>query len=750
MMTSAQQAQTAGAAHNQGGLSLDDIYFTIFRHKWLILGCLLLGICAAAVVRVIRPPLYESKAKLMVLYVVNATGVNLKNPGEEVRQLDAGGMAAINAEIEILTSLDVAAQAADAIGPERILAKLGGGNDRMAAAGVVLKGTTVEPTRTQILSVSYKHRDPDLSQPILRALITAYQHKHQEVHQGLGVLDDYYARQRDELSKDLARTEEELKRLKTEAGVVSLEETKKAYQNQVSKWQEELLSAEGELAQRKAMLGDVAREAMTATAGSTAANRVPPEKVEDYGFVSTELENLRRRERELSLQFKEAYPLVQSVRAQVAKLSLQRSNLVAEFPALAQLTPGMLRGSTNAAGGGIGTELNEVKRLTAKVEVLGAFLTNLQAKVSRVLEYEPKINQVQRQRDLNETNYQFFVQSLRQAQMGESLAAGKVLNMNVLQEPTPPLVDYKKLLKLVGIAFGGCVGMGLGLAFALDMVLDRTVRRRTDVEKHLRVPVFLTIPDMNWSGGLRFGRDKQEEPTEPRLLLPPAAESGGEGVAGLPILATQASNSLQGYADGLRERVMTFFSINNMDMKKPKLVAVTGCARGAGVSTLATGLAASLSKTGDGNVLLVDMNQDQGVAHSFYKGRPGCGLTDVLEPESRADAQVQEKLFLAAIGRGENDKMTKVEATRFTQIVPRLKASDYDYIIFDMPPVTQTSVTPRLASHMDITLLVLESEKTGQQAATRATALMKEARCNVAAVLNKFKPHVPQELSQEL
>jgi len=34
---------------------------------------------------------------------------------------------------------------------------------------------------------------------------------------------------------------------------------------------------------------------------------------------------------------------------------------------------------------------------------------------------------------------------------------------------------------------------------------------------------------------------------------------------------------------------------------------------------------------------------------------------------------------------------------RFASLMPKLKASDYDYIIFDMPPVTQTSMTPRLA-----------------------------------------------------
>ena len=50
---------------------------------------------------------------------------------------------------------------------------------------------------------------------------------------------------------------------------------------------------------------------------------------------------------------------------------------------------------------------------------------------------------------------------------------------------------------------------------------------------------------------------------------------------------------------------------------------------------------------------------------------------------------------------------------------------------------------------MDITLLVLESEKTGQQAAARAGALMREARANVAAVLNKQRSRVPADLSQD-
>jgi Mrp family chromosome partitioning ATPase len=81
---------------------------------------------------------------------------------------------------------------------------------------------------------------------------------------------------------------------------------------------------------------------------------------------------------------------------------------------------------------------------------------------------------------------------------------------------------------------------------------------------------------------------------------------------------------------------------------------------------------------------------------------------------------------------------------------PKINVGEYDYIVFDMPPVSQTSATPRLSGYMDLVLLVLEAEKTRQHSALRATRLMQEARANVACVLNKFRKHVPDRLSQDL
>ena len=183
----------------------------------------------------------------MVRYVLDTKGVSPPDPDAQIKSTDSGGQNIINSEVEILTSLNVAVQVADIVGPERVLAKRGGGNDRKAAARVICSGISVEiPPRTAIMTVSFKHPDQEVVQPVLDALIKIYMRKHLEVHQGVGVLDDYYSRRRDEMRASLAKTEEELKRIKTEAKVVSLDETKRFRENQIVKLTDELLAAERE------------------------------------------------------------------------------------------------------------------------------------------------------------------------------------------------------------------------------------------------------------------------------------------------------------------------------------------------------------------------------------------------------------------------------------------------------------------------------------------------------------------------
>jgi Mrp family chromosome partitioning ATPase len=195
-----------------------------------------------------------------------------------------------------------------------------------------------------------------------------------------------------------------------------------------------------------------------------------------------------------------------------------------------------------------------------------------------------------------------------------------------------------------------------------------------------------------------------------------------------------------------------YFETRNLN-HKPKLVAVTSCGKGAGVSSIATGLAASLSETGDGNVLLVNISGEQGAAQQFYKGRPGYSLDEALKAVAMANDKKQGALVKANL-------YTTTEQTdgymlpanlpkKIAALMPKLKASEYDYIIFDMPPVNQTSVTARLAGLMDMVLLVIESEKTNQDVVKRVNQLLAESKAKVGTVLNKTHNYVPARLHQE-
>jgi Mrp family chromosome partitioning ATPase len=218
--------------------------------------------------------------------------------------------------------------------------------------------------------------------------------------------------------------------------------------------------------------------------------------------------------------------------------------------------------------------------------------------------------------------------------------------------------------------------------------------------------------------------------------------------------------SIQLYANGLRERLITYFEGRGAGHGKPKRVAVTGCSHGAGVTTIATSLAAALSRIPDVKVLLVDMNMAQGVARTFRNGEPSV-VGDATESNLDPNAAIRpsdEQLAVVPMRSTNNGHHGNGESTGssgdgfpsgLAHLAPQFEANDHEFIIFDLPPATSTSMTPRMAGYMDIVLLVLESEKTGREVAGRAATLMRDSRANVAAVLNKYRKYVPERLCPE-
>jgi polysaccharide biosynthesis transport protein len=723
------------------GLGLDDVFYTLFRHKHIILAGVALGLIGGAAVYLMRHPIYESHAEISVPYISESMGVNPTGGGDQIKATDPTGLNILSLEVQILSALDLATNVAAKVGADRILAAVGGGQDSMAAAWQIVKGLTVAtPTRAATLRVSFRHPDQTVVQPVLAALIEAYQIKSSEVHQGVSAQVDYLLRKREESRIKVDRTEDAIKQLKTNNHLLFPEDTKELYKKQIARVQDELFLAQGALADRHAD-----QKALSDGKTNALETAVEPEQFDAYNELVGQLEELKKRQRRLvaEMQYTESHPEVIRTKDSIAELTQRKSALEEKFPALAQLGKALLRPATNAPPKGLNPEPEDLPILVARVERLRGALTNLQMEASRVMELEPELAALQRQHDDEQKDYLYFSSKLEKAQ--DDAGKGNMTDVRVVQSPTPPEVDKKKMLKIVGAVFAGCVALGLGIAFLIDLVFDRTIKRSTDIRRQLHLPVILTIPHTAWSRGWRpawfpqslSGRIQRYDAAANRNI--PAGEIG--------ITPWNPAHHLRRFTDGLRERVITYFEVHHVT-HQPKLVAVTSCDSGVGVTSLAAGLAASLSLTGSGNVLLVDMNVGEGATHSFHKGKPGCGITET--PETEADsAGGSANHFLATLPAEGNAtaKLHHMLPNAFSDVMPKLKVSGYDYIVFDMPPVSQTSLTPRLSSYMDLALLVIESEQTSKHQAAESAALMLEARANVSTILNKCKAHVPAAIS---
>ena len=201
------------------------------------------------------------------------------------------------------------------------------------------------------------------------------------------------------------------------------------------------------------------------------------------------------------------------------------------------------------------------------------------------------------------------------------------------------------------------------------------------------------------------------------------------------------------YCDAIRDRLGLYFELNNLT-HKPKLVGVAGFSDDAGASTLAAGLAASLSETNEDKVLLVDVSLGPEEVHPFFKGKPAYSLAAALKPRTEISS-ASDNLYLATVASPTSGGLAQIGLKKFFNMMPNMKASDFDYIIFDMPPLHQTSPTWGMAAFMDKLLLVVEAEKNSRDVIRRGYAKLTAERPNLAVVLNKTRSYVPKLLDSE-
>ncbi len=384
------------------------------------------------------------------------------------------------------------------------------------------------------------------------------------------------------------------------------------------------------------------------------------------------------------------------------------------------------------------SEKARVAGIEAKVGTLKSRLHDVQQRMKQLSELTPQMEELERKRELDEANYKYFAESLEKARIDEALDPSKMPNISAVQRPSPPVLDSKTRNKITLALAGGGLALGVALVLLRGLVLNRTVGRPLELETRLHIPLMLSIPYATSRNG------HSPLPSNGTSANPAALAARPRH----PKLAPwEPGHFMRPYCDAIRDRLGLYFELNNLT-HKPKLVGVAGFSEAAGASTLAAGLAASLSESDEGKVLLVDVNLGPEQVHPFFKGKPAYSLTAALKPQTEI-ASASDNLYLATVGSSSPGGLAQMGLRKFFDMMPNMKASDFDYIIFDMPPLDQTSPTWGMAAFLDKLLLVVEAEKNNRDVIQRGYRKLVAERDNVAVVVNKTRSYVPKSLDGE-
>jgi uncharacterized protein involved in exopolysaccharide biosynthesis len=672
---------------HRSSLSFNEILFMLFRHKWKVLLFALAGLIAAVVVYFLTPPVYESQAKLLVRYVVDRSAID--NLDSANKTLGIPSESVINSEVEILTSTDLAMQVAEAIGVDHLARATGEKPIAAKVAQGISKAIKVKAIQeTNIISVSYDNEDPELARQVLQELVTRYFDKHLEVHRSAGTFD-FVTRQTDQLRAELNQTAEELKQLKAKAGVTSLAESTTALATELTNTQQALDKAEGEFASQQARTKEIEKSLIGSETkqSTTTIPQVGSDVVREYQNLVTREGQLRQLETDLLARYTAQNRIVKVKQAQIETVINQRKELEKNHPGLLATVSSATSSDGNRVD--IVSERASLVEIESRRDTLRARLSSLQERAKLLSEYGPRIGQLERTQEVQDANYKYLESSLEKARIDETLDPARMPNISVVQKPELGIRATRDALKkiLPALAIGG-LAIGTAIALLIEMVLDRTVKRPIEMETKLRIPLLLSIPDFAPVGNARLrlhdaNNDQQRVFTEGEQTdIDPSEETG---------------IYLRPFCEAIRDRLGLFFEMNGMN-HKPKLVAVTGLSKNAGASTLASGLAASLSEGREGKVLLVD--------------KP-------------------------------------VAPKRFYDMLLELKGSDVDYVVFDMPALGNTSATLPLAGFMDKVLLVVEAEKSSRDAVKRAYSQL-AAKADVSVIFNKSRSYGPKWLEGEV
>lgn len=736
----------------QGGFDIHEILFIVYNHKWKILTFGIIGLVAAACLYLLKKPLYQSQAKLLVHYVIDTHTIDQLDTRVTSERYMA---AAIKDELQILTSLDLAQQVIESglIDPQKILPNAEEPLSDIQIQQAILRGLEISiKSGSNVISVAYSHADPEVSPLVLNVLVSKYFEMHLKTHRS-GIASEILERKIFQVKESLRMVDEII--TGSMAEISSIDDEKLALTAQKQKIVEELVLVEAELAvqtvrvESAKALAEPQEDATLTELDSfhLAATRPDDSDLETFNQIASRLNGLIEQKDRVSLTHKPESNKIKTIQRQIDATEREKIALIEQFPSIASRARQQFNGNQYQYGANLAglaeanldprTELTRLAEIEARMRRLQQDKQRVDLEMKRVAQVALSIAPHQRKKEIIETQLHSLEMAKAKADgdnfLSNEASTSGLPNISLVQKPSAALPVQPKRVKqlsmvlaLGGFAFGG------GLAFLIEMFFDRSIKQSQEFRSRLRLPLMLSIPYMQL---LQSNTEAVSKPKQNRCQL---AEKR-------PQFQCSLDSPIRPFADAVRDRLAYDFEVNQIT-HKPKVIAVTGFSDGVGTSSIACGLAASFGEVNSSNVLYVNLNANSSPSESH-------GLVDredwIHELELLDDAlelQMQnENILIARFGSTNSASQTRsFTAKQLIDLIVKLRSiSCLDYVVFDMPPLGPTSPTSVVAGFMDKFLMVAAAGKTNRETVKHAYQELAAKKVALATILNKTRVNLP-------
>lgn len=680
-------------------------YLLVLKRRWLIASSVFTVFAVLACLNWFsQKPAYEATGKL--LFRTDRTS-SLTGAGEEIGHLESIKREANPLDTqaiilqsepiikEVVKSLNLKEENGQPLNPDSIS---------------ISTGSIVG---TDILKVSFTSGKPELAIKVVNNVMEAYINDNKNSNRlEAKAARSFIEQQLPDAKRELYKLTEELRDFKQKNKVVSLkEETMKSLEilHEIDK---ELAETQGEFADIRVRENEVSRQLnlpLNQAIDLTALSQVKgvQEVLDQLQKVQSELTTLRT-------TLTNAHPSVVDLEEKETALNnLLEARIVQSLGYRARIAPSRLQ--IGKMKQDLASELIRLHSqrlgLAQKIESLSELRNRYKQRTDNIPELEKKQQELEQKLSIAQKSYENLETRLQEIRVAENQTVGNASVVEYARKVHPsPQVQKKKFLITSGSIFVGLL-LSIGSAYFVDLI-DRRLKTAKEAETLFGYTLLGLIPKFDTSN-MSAVEDKITDVSE-RVIVATSPRT----------VIHEAYQMLQAN--------LKFISLD----KKVRSIVVTSSVTGEGKTEVAANLAAVMAQVGR-RVLLVDADMRKPSQHHLWGLINSIGLSNVTVGENTFETSVHkitDNLSVLTSGVMPPNPLALIDSERMTNFIEML-SMNYDYIVFDTPPLVGTAESAVLSQMVDGVLLVVRPGLVDSASANAAKSLLERSEANVLGIV---------------